>query len=406
MKYLFTYKNGKKALGLSTINRGLAIKAGNTTVYPLLVSPSAANASCVRMKVNNEIKSIAYVPSLIIPGVLCGKSGSTYTDPVGIYFVNKFYKECFYDTKHGQYIAHSHYRSTGGTVYDDIAISVDGINWVERSIASADEIQNPVFVNTKLGVVVCMPKYNRISQYRVDYTVDVYIPYSDGNNVQLQSLYTLSLFDNGDIDDTFTVDSIIACSNGDNSIIIGFTCSHTSYGYGHFFQKVWNINLDTNAITVLVEKYNNINVGREGFISSVCFNRILGLFYYTKDGVAYASYNGVNFFEIEGSYRYSYGNLNGAEVFADGISWDGVNIAQAYSYRPNAYDPIEGKYIRVETGWTSQGGSVWDTYYFDIYESTDLINWTFVARKYNYTSIYPQTLTSVNTDGFACVKGF
>ena len=159
MKYLFTYRNGKKALGLTSTNRGLAFRVGSTTVYPLLVSTSAENASCVRMKVNNEIKSIAYVPSLVIPGVLCAKEGTAYINPTGVSFNNAFYRECFYDRYYGHYLAFSDYTAAGGNNTKAIAISLDGHKWTEIAAAgtSVGHTHRWAIVNTKRGVITFNP---------------------------------------------------------------------------------------------------------------------------------------------------------------------------------------------------------------------------------------------------------
>ena len=403
MKYLFTYKNGKKALGLSTINRGLAIKAGDTTVYPLLVSPNAVNASCVRFKINNEIKSIAYVPSLIIPGVLCGKSGSSYTDPLGIDFTGKFYKECYYDTYRGQYIAHSHYRTNGGTIYDTLAISIDGKNWIERSITSLTPIQIPALCNTKAGILVCMPMGDRVTQYTDNYTIDISNYYISGSSTQKQTKYTLSLYEGADIDGTFKVDKLQACTNGAGNVVILCNATYQIYSQTYYIEKVWNINTDTNTVTLLSSQKKQT---MDEFWKSINYNNILKVFWYKLSGFDYISTDGIHFNrDLDADLPVSYGNLNGMEVLENGLSADGIHITKSYNNRPNAYDPVEAKYIRVQTGQTSAGSSLWN-YYFDIYESTDLNSWTFVLRKYHPTQIYSQTLTTVNTDGFACVKGF
>lgn len=395
MKYLFTYRNGKKALGLSNTNRGLAIKVENTTVYPLLVSTSAYNASCVRTKINGSIKSIAYVPSLIIPGVVCAKSGNTYIDPIGINFANTFYRECYYDNKYGDYLAFSYYKGIGDDQHTKIANSVDGRSWIETQIPS-----DSIIANTNAGVVVFQPSLVWESEYNLRATINAKIYYHNGSNVQNLSLLSFQL-DYGWTQYTFN--NIRIAKNGGNIVNLYYNYSvKDNNGNTFTYHKFYSINVNSKTVSQITLSGN----AQDNKIENLWFNKILNRFFYKQTGYGYyISSNGTSYTNTSEA-KVSYGNLNGAEVFADGISYDGRTVAKSYSNRPNAYDPVEGKYIRITSNWRATGSAAEYIYFIEVYESTNLNSWTKVKTKENSTPLWPQDLMSVNTDGFACVKGF
>lgn len=401
MRYLFTYKNGKKALGLSTVNRGLAFRLDQTTVYPLLVATSAGNASCVRMKVNNEIKSIAYVPALVIPGVLCAKEGSTYIDPTGATFYNTFYTQCFYDRYYGHYIATSSFKSAGGQTTKKIAISLDGQNWEEKghSGTSVGYSYDWAMANTKKGVIIFYPELVALGGEYYSLVIYGKVYRKTGNGIESVTLFSKTIWSSIDtsIYDITTIRLKVA-TDGENGIALYCSYDYTSYGYVNTDDYFYFIDINTSVSTYI----NNHS------ISALWFNKVLGRYYYIYGSGCYYSNDGLNYTYMEGGVTapISYGNINGLEVFENGLSSDGETISQSYNYRPNAYDPTEKKYIRVETGWIGTGQGSDKIFYTDVYESTDLNNWTRVVTKYNPTEIYPQRLETVNTDGFACVQGF
>ena len=396
VKYLFTYKNGKKALGLSSMNRGYAMKVGDTTVYPLLVSTTAQNASCVRFKSNGVIKSFAYAPTLIIPGVLCSKMGSSYVDAVGIDYSNKakFYSQCYYDFKYGDYVAYSSYGDNLGNPYQFIAISLDGINWTERSIYEygTDNAAAKGVASTDNGVVIFSCNY--ATQYGpLNVNADIY--YKNANGIQKEHLLTFVL-ESGQGPSNIQDLKCRVTTNGDNIAIVSFTY----FLYYDYKIKIFSVNLKTNTKTD-IGTWNN-----ESLTGIPCYNKILKKFFYKITQQVYESSDGVNFSPTAAAYNQSYGNLNGFEVFSGGLSSDGINITIASAYIPNAFDPIEKKYLHVETSYrgTGQGSDV--IYYADIYESSNLSSWTKILTKELNTPLAPRSLSFVSCDGFANVKGF
>lgn len=402
MRYLFTYKNGKKALGLSTTNRGLAFRVGSTTVYPLLVSTSAANASCVRMKVNNEIRSIAYVPSLVIPGLLCSKMGTNYIDPVGVDFTNAYFYECIYDRKYGHYIASSNYSGQGGDNLKKIAISADGYNWVTKGIggSSVGYYEGWATANTKKGAIVFSPHLTFPSSSTQRITIEGKVYYPTANGIQSDLLYSWMFWDN--IPDNYNLKEYVIkiATDGENNVIVHLYGRYEAYGQTRYDQAFYHINLNTNVVTPISFYYGDPSVDK---ITNLWFNKITNTFYYKQGAGTYYSSDGLNYSHTAEDINVSYGNLNGMEVFSNGLSQDGINISQSYSYRPNAYDPIEKKYIRIETTWPSTGGRI---SYIELYESTDLQSWNRVLKKQSETFIAPEELQIVDTNGFACVQGF
>jgi hypothetical protein len=359
------------------------------------------------MKVNNEIKSIAYVPSLIIPGVLCAKSGSSYIDPAGVDFSNKFYRECYYDRKYGEYVAHSKYNNN--PAYEYLAISPDGRNWREDNIITLDVFKPCAIANTKQGVLIFVPiVVVDVAEDETMVKISARVYRHTGSTITYDQIYYFDFTVGSLYNVQFTDWDYEIATNGENVVIIYYWCQYTNNGVNDWIQRFYYINLDTNTISdISFLKYDPT----EHDILHVWYNTVLKKFFYsTRDGGKYFSDNGYNFTEIfyfdRDKYKVSYGNLNGAEVFEDGISYDGINIAKSYTYRPNAYDPLEGKYIRIETNSRATGEGNKRIYYYDVYESTDLNSWTKVVTKENPTAIPPQTINAVNTDGFACVKGF
>ena len=187
-------------------------------------------------------------------------------------------------------------------------------------------------------------------------------------------------------------------TNGDDRVLVFAEGAFTENGNTIYLWDLYSINVKTNTIT-------RIHINYTQKFQDVWYNRKLNCFFYKQGDNTYISYDGLNF-SLTGSYRRSYGNLNGMEVFADGLSSDGVNISVPFTYMPNAYDPVEGKYIRIAVNYYGTGHGSEVIYYYEVYESTNLSTWTKVLTKYCPTAIYPQTLETVNTDGFACVKGF
>lgn len=394
MTYLFTYKNGKKALGITNINYGLAIKAGNKTVYPLLVSTSATNASCVRTKINNQIRSIAYVPSLVIPMLLCSKEGSSYNDASGINYTNRYYRSCYFDRKYGHYIAFSSYRGISGDTTNVVAISKDGRNWTEKYILAEQQATAIAAASTNEGVILFQYYVNVLSQYDSEIYIKGYQFSLSGNTIQTQEKYSRKLYD-GYPSDYWVDGRLKIATNGADKINLYIHYEKDGSGTTHTdFYDFLNINVTNNTIT-------HIDYWEK---DAVWYNRVLNRFFYKESNDIYISSDGINFSLTSGNYQISYGNLNGAEVFAGGLSTDGYNISQPYTYRPNTYDPVEQKYIRIETSFSYQ--STYVQYYVDIYESTNLTSWTRVIRKTYPTVLAPQTLETVNTDGFAGVQGF
>lgn len=397
MKYLFTYKNGKKALGLSNMNRGYAIKIGNTVVYPLLVSTTAQNASCVRFKNNGVIRNFAYAPTLVIPGVLCSKMGDTYVDAVGIDYSgrNKFYTECYYDFKYGDYVAYCNYHDNLANPYQYIAISLDGINWTEKAIYEygEDNVDAKGIASTDNGVVVFSCKYE-MQNGPLNVNADIY--YKNENGIQKEHKLTFVLESGVYISNFYDIRCNVA-TNGDDIAIVSFTY----FLYRTMYRiKIFSVNLKTNTKTD-IGTWDN-----ESLNGIPCYNKILKKFFYKIMQRVYESSDGVNFTQTAAEYNQSFGNLNGYEVFSGGLSSDGINITIPSTYIPNAYDPIEKKYLHVETMWrgTGQGSDV--IYYVDIYESSTLASWTKILTKELDTPLAPQSLSFVSCDGFANVKGF
>lgn len=400
MIYLFTYKNGKRALGLSNMNRGIAIKAGNQVVYPILVSPSSQNASNVRVKVNNEIKSMVYVPSMIIPCVLKGKSGDTYTSPSGITWLETFYTRCFYDNKYGEYVAQSDYGQNYvvTSAPAKIAFSNDGKNWTEVGINFKSAI-----ASTKEGIFVFWPYYTYEEPYGYDMTYHLkgQLFYKDESGVHNETRFDLILAQSFSGEESQR-DYEIA-TDGESVILLHYYFQYKFNNIWYIADKLWYINVSTNAVIEIISESRYHDENR---VKDLWYNHKLKKFFYTvRDSnynlITYSSSDGIHFSREQGTPYRSYGNLNGHEIFENGLSDDGVTISKSYTHMPNAYDPIDGKYIRIFVGWTLQGQS-----YFEVYESTNLTSWTKVMTENTPTRIAPTELKIVNCDGYASVKGF
>jgi len=395
MTYLFTYKNGKKALGITNNNNGLAIKAGNKTVYPLLVAPTAENASCVRTKINNQIKSIAYVPTLILPVLLCRKEGSSYLDASGINYINKYYQGCYFDRVYGHYISFNSYYGNFTA-----AISYDGKNWTEGNIGGTTEYTTYKVINTNSGVIIFRFEVDVISQYRSELYIRGYTVYKSGNTFQRQRRFSrlISTCDFEDWWNNWDCDQLWATTNGDNKVLLYYRI-FIEHPHAQFQQdqQLLSIDLNTNVTTYIDNERKR----------AIWYNKLLNKYFYKtyETSSIYISSDGINFNYTSTDYKISYGNLNGYEVLENGLSNDGINVIAPYTYRPNIYDPIENKYIRISTGASAESGK-WRPF-VDIYETTNLQSWSKVVTKSYPTLLqYQTTLDEVNTDGFAGVQGF
>lgn len=409
MTYLMTYKNGMRAVATTVNKGGLSFQSGSKKIIASLVDTNASNATNVRVKLNNTIKALAYVPSLVIPWTLTAKYGAQLTRPVGINYKKKFYDTVIYNKHDGRFYALSskliNKFNPGDALvgYTYLANSLDGVNWQETSLNQINYSYNSrtytAYSRGKAGFIYTSQGCYLVSLYfriqdstrdydTVDFVINIY-KLEEGNITLIKSIVDRQY----PINRAIPVINFYNASSPDKSVGLFTVAYCEDYSESGFYvEKLY-------AITD-----NNCSSIQNKFAKDLSFNKLLNTFMFNNKG----SYDGTNFSDSI-PHALSYGNLNGEEVIevngAAGLSSNGATITKTFSKMPLAFDPIDKKYIAARARIVPTGqGSQYDPY-VDTYTSTDLNNWTLLETVGEIDIGYNRDLTGTSGN-FASVIGY
>ena len=384
MKYLMIRKDDKNyplAITKGSKN-GLTFQTDNGAVSARLVPTTSLAATPLRMKVNNEIKSVAAMQSLLIPRLFYSRTGGDLQAPTPRSDY-KYYGNIIYDTMNGIFYA----RETNNFDYNTgewghIIQSYDGITWTtcEYGCLFGDFI--PIYHGMLCFALEYSDEIDRAGNR------DIYIKFYglSLSGVLMWSDQKIRIVESYHYwnDDWYPIEfHSFCCKKADGPIdrtigildysIISFKES------GHEQRSYRTLVIDVNI--------NNLPwIGPELHFSvtdisydttepkSHFYNPILKTFSGGGPGGGKGSYDGITWSNDIPTQKSS-PLINGYVYLSDkrALSLDGINPSIYSTEVVTGYDPVDQKYISYGTFYT---GKESPRIVFRILSSSDCRNWT------------------------------